>query len=98
MSLAEVDYAFSHDNVHMYFWLDRNKTFKIGNFENQITFFNFSLRRMTVYSSRAPKTKMMQAITQHSIAVRPSACQLIMIMLLMLLLMMTMNNFAASDL
>ena len=29
---------------------------------------------MTVYSRRAPKTKMMQAITQHSIAVRPSAC------------------------
>ena len=37
------------------------------------TFFNLSLRRMTVYSRRAPKTKMMQAITQHSIAVRPSA-------------------------
>ena len=29
--------------------------------------------RMTVYSRRAPNTKMMQAITQHSIAVRPSA-------------------------
>ena len=28
---------------------------------------------MTVYSRRAPKTNMMQAITQHSIAVKPSA-------------------------
>ena len=37
------------------------------------TFLSFSLSRMTVYSSSAPNTKMMQAITQHSIAVRPSA-------------------------
>ena len=37
------------------------------------TFLSFSLRRMTVYSSRAPNTKIMHAMTQHSIAVRPSA-------------------------
>ena len=39
------------------------------------TFFSFSLRRMTVYSSSAPNTKIMQAMTQHSIAVKPSACR-----------------------
>ena len=37
------------------------------------TFFSLSLSSMTVYSSRAPNTKMMQAMTQHSIAVSPSA-------------------------
>ena len=37
------------------------------------TFFSLSFSKMTVYSSKAPKTKIMQAITQHSIAVRPSA-------------------------
>lgn len=38
-----------------------------------LSFFSLSWRRMTVYSSRAPNTKMMQAMTQHSIAVKPSA-------------------------
>ena len=37
------------------------------------TFFNLSLSKITVYSSSAPNTKIIQAITQHSMAVRPSA-------------------------
>ena len=36
-------------------------------------FLSLILRRMTVYSPRAPNTKMMHAITHASIAVRPSA-------------------------
>ena len=36
-------------------------------------FFSLILSRMTVYSPRAPNTKMMQAMTQASMAVRPSA-------------------------
>ena len=44
---------------------------------------------MTVYSRRAPKTKMMQAITQHSMAVRPSAyIGLIVVMMMIKLIMM----------
>ena len=39
------------------------------------TFLSFSLSSMTVYSRRAPNTKMMHAMTQHSMAVRPSACE-----------------------
>ena len=41
--------------------------------EGSVTFLSLSLRSMTVYSRRAPNTKMIQAITQHSMAVRPSA-------------------------
>ena len=37
------------------------------------TFCSLSWSRITVYSRRAPNTKMMQAITQHSMAVSPSA-------------------------
>jgi len=37
------------------------------------SFLILSLSRITVYSSRAPNTNIMQAITQHSIAVKPSA-------------------------
>ena len=37
------------------------------------TFFNLSFSKITVYSRSAPKTKIIQAITQHSMAVSPSA-------------------------
>ena len=37
------------------------------------TFFNLSFSKITVYSRSAPKTKIIQAITQHSMAVNPSA-------------------------
>ena len=40
------------------------------------TFFNLSFSKITVYSRSAPKTKMMQAITQHSMAVNPSALKI----------------------
>ncbi len=50
------------------------------------SFFSLILSRMTVYSPRAPNTNMIHAITQASIAVRPSALgELVWIVLKMLI-------------